>query len=358
MRSRRLKVIILSLVAFGFLSMWLWNSLRPVSSPLEHAKSVVQTTSWLPDRGNPGVFPMYYWSGVSDLTYFGRGNDGNSHLFRRSAASTNDSLDIEGPAVNVSSGYPGQLSQNGKWFTEWHQNKLRQRVPTFISMDGKQRRIGMPTWGAEGVWTQGDRPKMIVEAWRNGSAAADVYDPSSDKVQKFAFPQLSHFHAPQRVDANGHLIGSVESSYIMNIRGVPPAPYMNYPFLKMVRIDLSHTEGKPEEWSVRVPEELENGSCLVAPAGDRLLWIVHGDLTSPALKKIRDLFPRLIPKRMGTRWILSGLHGENMYDFASYRVDITATRAAPDPFSRPRWMPDSRHISFIHRNVLYTLPVE
>jgi hypothetical protein len=131
----------------------------------------------------------------------------------------------------------------------------------------------------------------------------------------------------------------------------------------MVRADLTHPENRVEEWTVADPDGMDTlGSCLLAPTCDRILWILQGDTTPLFLRKLRNYIPGL-KASPGVRWLVSGLHGENMHEVASHRsLPVQPWNGAPppvlDPYSSPRWMPDGRHISFIYQHTLYIRSIE
>ncbi|MCW3098425.1 MAG: hypothetical protein JWL77_4043 [Chthonomonadaceae bacterium] len=365
MRTPKRTITFLGCICVGAAAvLGMLRALRHSASPLEGAQAITSTTHWQWDRSAPAGFAMYYWSGRDDIQYVSKGTDGTPHLFRRSARAPEDVPGTEGPAVSLRNGrYAGQLSPDGKWFVEWHRNKLRQNIPTFVSVEGGQRRDGEPTWGMEGVWTP-DSAAMVSGVWRSG-AAIDRYDPSSGLRQTAAVSGLKQFYSPQHVDASGHLVGFADSGYILNFGKTPGLRSVNYPRTKMIRVDLAHPENRPEEWTVAVPENMDDfGRCLLAPTCDRILWVVRGDTTPLFLRKLRGYVPGLkASSGMGYRWLVSGLHGENMHEVASYRYKLTQTKNGalppiPDPYGSPRWMPDGRHISFLFRDTLYTRPVD
>jgi hypothetical protein len=358
MRMPKRTVTLLSCACLCALSvLGVMRALRPPPSPLDHARAFAQTTRWLSEFGNPGGSPLYYWSAGNKITYFGIGQDGGRHLFQRPMAAPIDTPGQEGPIVRWRGGYPGQLSPDGKWFVEWGQNKRRQRIPTFVATEGGQRIVGKPTWGTENVWAPGDRHEMYCGIW-HGTAAVDVYRPDSTPLPQIVFPGLMHFYAPQRVDASGRLVGFPDGSSIMHYADTASVPSVNYPFINMARVDLAHPTGIPEQWKVAVPIDFEQGTCLLSPSGDRILWIGHGDSTPILIRKLKSLFPGLRSSaRISNHWLVSGLHGENMHEVAAYPIDLSR-RGGQDLSSLPRWTADSQHISFVFRNTLYTRPVD
>jgi len=331
-------------------------TLRPRSTPLDHAEVVAQTGTWIPEFGNPTGPPVYYWTAGNTLTYFGKGADGTPHLFQTTGGRLN-TPGREGPAVDVRGGYAGQLSPDGKWFVEWHQNKKQQRVPTFVAMDGSRRIVGEPSWAVQGIWRQDGNQEMLCSSWR-GKPAMDVYRPDGTPMRKIVMSGVAHFYDPQAVDAQGCLVGFKDSAFFLHIKIAQGVQARNTPSLAMIRLDLAHPDRPAEEWKNALPEGAEYGSCVVSPSGNRLLWIVRGDLTSPILQKLRDAMPRLGPApKPGVRWLVSGLKGEDMREIAAYPNDVHRTGQA-FPYGSPRWMPDSKHISFLHRSNLYVRSVE
>lgn len=181
--------------------------------------------------------------------------------------------------------------------------------------------------------------------------------------QKAAAGGLEHFNSPQRIDPSGHLIGFEDSAFILKYGKSTRLPSLNYPTAKMTRVDLRHPENKAERWTVAAPKNMnDNGVaiCLVAPSCDRILWIVDGDTTAPFLQKLKSYIPGSSASAgIGCRWLVSGLHGEEMHEVASYRSQRgPAMSGSADTYSRPRWMPDGRHISFVYRDTLYVRPVD
>ena len=143
-----------------------WTLRRP-SAPLDRAHAVARTATWIPEFGNPTGPPVYYWTAGNTLTYFGTGTDGKPHLFQIAGGKW-DAPVREGPAVNVRGGYAGQLSPDGKWFVEWHQNKQRQHTPTFVAMEDGRRIVGQPSWAVQGFWVPGDSHEMLCSDWNGG----------------------------------------------------------------------------------------------------------------------------------------------------------------------------------------------
>lgn len=355
MRSKKRNVTLfgcaalLGLGVFGVL-----RALNHSSLPIAQAQAITQTTDWRSYMGTP----FYYWSGSDDLTYMGLGKDGKLHLLRRQGIPNAAAPASEGPLLTVEGGYPGQISPDGKWVVEWHRNKLRQNVPTFIAWDGSQRQEGQPTWGGEGIWTT-DSSTMISGTWRSGTAL-DRFDPKTGKMQKSTVQGLEKFYMPERVDSSGRIVACSDSGFILHLSPPTTMPSINFPQVKLARIDPAHPESKPEQWTAPVPGEVDNGSFLISPSGDRILWILRGDVTPPLLKKIRSYIPGLkTPTKTGYRWLVSGLHGEEMHEVASYPYQpIQNKRVHPNPYSTPRWTPDSKHISFIYRHTLYIRPID
>jgi len=354
--SKRLVPLLLGIGLVGLLLVGVVEMLRRPPAPLDGAKAIAQTSTWISEFGNPTGYPLYYWTAGNTVTYFGNGWDSTPHLFQISGAKLN-APGREGPAVNVRGGYAGQLSPDGKWFVEWHQNRLRQRVPTFVAMQGGQRIVGQPTWASEGIWTPGDSPRMLCAVWR-GTASIDAYSPDGTPIRKIPLPRVSQFYNPQVMDAKGSLTGFKSGAYFINFADTSGFVKQNSPFITMVRVDMTHPDRPAEEWQAAVPRSAETGSCLLSPSGDRILWTGRADMASPLLQKIRNSLPKLgLKPKPGYRWLVSGLKGENMHEIAAFEFGV-GRAARPFPYSSPRWMPDSRHISFIHGSMLYVRPVD
>ena len=358
MQPQRRRICLMGCVGLiGLFAVGMWLALRPGPSPMDHALAVAQTTQWLPGARNPSFVPSYYWSAGDELTYFCTGTDGKPHLYRRSATTGMDAPGREGPAVHLQDGYVGQLSRDGKWYVEWNPNALHQRVPTFIAMDGTQQQVGRSTLGTEGVWGAGNHPVMFCGVWGR-SAVIDIYHPDSASVQRMIIPGLAHFDAPQCVDSSGRLVGFKDNPNIAPFKLSAQLVHQKFEFMEMVRVDPAHPDSKPDQWNVAIPRNAGLGICRVAPSGDRLLWLVQGDTTPAIVRKLRSLIPGLRPSfRISNRWLVSGLRGENMHEIAAYRDDPVLS-GEPIRYTLPLWMPDSKHISFVHENILYTRPVD
>lgn len=359
MRSRK-RILGLSgcIALVGLLISGLILTLRPMLSPLDRAQAIASTTRWV--SGRDGV-PLYFWSGANDLTYISEGADRRYHLFRHAGSAGGNHPDTENAAVEIRGGREaGELSPDGNWFVEWAFTKNRQRFPTFVSLDGRQRHEGQATPGHLGVWSP-DSAFMISWTWNSG---ADLYrfDPTNGVPQKAMASGVKHFAGPQCIDSSGHLVGFEDGDVFVNVTlgGARGVASRSYPTAKLLRIDLNAPTNRLEQWTVQVPETTDGGRCLVAPSCDRILWIVYGDNTPPLLRRLRSLVPGYRPSNnMGYRWFVSDLRGKNLHEVGSFLFSPDKFKTAEAPlYSMPRWLPDSRHISFIYKDTLYVRPTE
>lgn len=346
--------VLILLMAFGGFRVF-----RTSPSPLDHARPITDTTNWLAEPKSLFRSTPYFWSGRDDLTYFALGKDGNPHLIRQTGISKSDSKTVqEGPAVDLSDGGSGSLSQDGKWFIEWHENRSQQHVPTFLTMDGMTKRTGRPTWAEGGIWTPGSHPSLLCNSWSH-RIGFEIYHPEYDTVQRLEDQYQPAFFSPEVVDKNGTILGFERGSSFMTGEGFTDHPSKSKDYVFLYRVDPLHPNTALSGWKIEIPANTKSGTCLLAPSGDQILWVLHSCMTAPILRKMKQYLPFLQMKpHTGTRWLISGIHGENMHQLAVYSEPASFQQDGLSPYSLPRWMPDSSHISFIHNTTLYTLPVD
>jgi hypothetical protein len=120
---------------------------------------------------------------------------------------------------------------------------------------------------------------------------------------------------------------------------------------------------KPAEKLVPLPGFADNYSTIVSPRGDRIAWVISGTGRKSPTNLLERLFGFLGQKPVPTTglWVSkvdgSELHEIGRMEFPWKPKGNTLPSAALRP-SLVRWMPDGKHLSFIHDEALYTVPVD
>jgi hypothetical protein len=120
---------------------------------------------------------------------------------------------------------------------------------------------------------------------------------------------------------------------------------------------------KPTLKLLPLPKFADNYSTIMSPRGDRIAWVISGTGRKAPSGLLDKFFHFLGKKPVPTAglWVSkvdgSELHEIGRMEFPWKAKGNTLPSAALRP-SLVRWMPDGKHLSFIHDEALYTVPVD
>jgi hypothetical protein len=267
-----------------------------------------------------------------------------------------------------------QASPNGKWLAFCR----RFRVPMFrdvpkpwvvARLDGRswvEEAVEManvytyqadPLFPSQGnpCWTRDSR-HWVLFGWADGHMQCRVFSLSaSDPPRKVAFPTWPVPPFPTKINPliYIYLVGVRSDGRLLARLDVIPQegrPAVSPP-IEFVDFGLERTAPPPHHFMVTPPRTKDVLEVVLSPDGKNLAWLVVGeDLTHvKPLDSSKDKDGRTTReiwvsqadgigmKRLG--WLLTA-PGYN---------DVYADSL--------RWTPDSKHLSFIYENALYTVPV-
>jgi hypothetical protein len=115
--------------------------------------------------------------------------------------------------------------------------------------------------------------------------------------------------------------------------------------VSLVSTALDGNGPREKDWiDVRLPPAKELEDARPNRHGDRIAWLLWRRFVSPQSKRMRSVM---------AIWI-SDARGKHMREIGW--LPVSPTENGPLEFSRLRWLPDDRHLSFVYHGALYVVP--
>jgi hypothetical protein len=163
-------------------------------------------------------------------------------------------------------------------------------------------------------------------------------------------------------------IGNVEESGSARLEWIPksdtngveladPVLHVNIWYSKLTHRDqpgfpISLVKGK----SVQPPTTVDTIELTASPDRTHLAWLLDGANANPLSTFIHRICPSYNPKPSRYRSIsVSHIDGSHIQEVG--RIDEDGSHAPDDMINSLQWMPDGKHVSYVCKNVLYSLDV-
>jgi hypothetical protein len=120
---------------------------------------------------------------------------------------------------------------------------------------------------------------------------------------------------------------------------------------------------KPAQKLVPLPTFADYYNTIVSPNGDRIAWVISGTGRKSHTNLLEKFFSFLGQKPVPTAglWV-SKVDGSELHEIGRmefpWKPKGNNLPSAALRLSMVRWTPDSKHLSFIHDEALYTVPVD
>jgi len=127
------------------------------------------------------------------------------------------------------------------------------------------------------------------------------------------------------------------------------------PKVREYTIELPRAGARFEsEFTLAIDEEIE-----LSPQGDRLAWLVHRQVNSPAPAWLSRWLPRAsVVPRFYTELRVTDPDGTNVRTIGSTEWKPLNRDSAAERPCRMHWLPDGRHISFLYDGSLWVAPTQ
>jgi hypothetical protein len=108
----------------------------------------------------------------------------------------------------------------------------------------------------------------------------------------------------------------------------------------------------PRKWTVHLPEEWIIKQVVFSPRADHVAWVFHQHYISPLLTHLKRLGLPIRAKPVEETMIyVSRNDGTEMRE-----IGIAPTPEEADQDVEVTWLPGGKRLSFVYKNVLYTIP--
>jgi hypothetical protein len=122
----------------------------------------------------------------------------------------------------------------------------------------------------------------------------------------------------------------------------------------IIETQLGPAQTTSHRYSVKLPPNAELQEVEFAPQGDRAAWLIRQQSVPPwsaFLHRLISSYPAK-PIVVGSIWI-SRIDGTEMHELGHQR-GTDGGQAADDL----HWLPDGKHLSYLYKGLVYTVPVE
>lgn len=189
--------------------------------------------------------------------------------------------------------------------------------------------------------------------------------PLRDALNEFTQPHYFYFVA-QRMQGK-LLLGNGNTVVFFNPEGTAGPEWKRNGYLQLLQVDIRNS--KPEHKLLHIKSPLTErgvGRALVAPQGDRILWMTCVAQKHP-LSNLTDQINKeaIKPSNFVSIWV-SNIDGTNLKEIA--RVNRKPQPESSDPLNSLvfhsesllpsiEWRPDGKAITYLKDNTIYTVPL-
>jgi hypothetical protein len=315
-------------------------------SLLRVATPVASTQDWTAPDPSMHNFLPYFWLPDRSVLFFRRGDSGGYRAYRQHITEEGRAEPPHPlPMPEVGAKYRIQsLSSDGKWLYVTLWKGPGNIIPEAHALDGSKTVVWPRKFSVAMNWSP-DSSSLIQMAWAGvGWSVAELrLDSPRQRWRKLNSVQIPSTERPTPVGfaADGRMV-----SLLDRISNVPATTQ------RLALVDLAHTASATQISNVTLPVAVWNAGLQISPDGNHMLWTCTSDITSPFAKWMGRLHLSSAKSEMGQSWWVSRLDGSGMHEIGhiSARQD--------DGGVALRWLPDSRHCSFVYKGKLYVLPTD
>ena len=353
-----------------------WISSRP-KSLLDYATPVANTFDWAPGTARNRPYLQFCWLSPTEVLY-ARSEDGLRMRLMRKRIDRRAEPPVQLPLTVPAWSVNWQVSPDGRslsWLElpqspPWTPLSMSQIRCVEATLDGTRIRSIQPR-ELHTAWSADSKSVLSIissTTGRPGGPLALRSPLSSGKPEQIPLsrpatwidgsmpapgPLIALHHFPDgrlRIVKNGLFIirpPAGQTGGAANTNGLDFADY-----------DLNHPSLPPQTWKAKPPPDIDYGSAIVSPQGDRLFWQAGKTTVSPLEDLIHRAFPsfKVHPQRFAKLFV-SDIRGNGMHEIAAYRTQAVSQRT-PGVSSPPQWTPDGKNISFAMNGKLYTVPAD
>ncbi len=346
--GRRRKTVGIGCLFLGLavLLVWLWATRTPAL--LDHAHRITE-----------GQYESYAWQSTNKLVLLSAPTDqGMPYVLLdlttgiqtlHSLSSFQTSLTYNGLTARTMA---LRCSPNGSWAvgadsdTKFHLLSLGEEAEHDYRFDDYYEREGGTTGEAGIAWLPDGRRWL---AW----------SPTSRKTPLRLF-SVDAPHSPSvrlsPPSGMSRLLGVTPDNLVVMTK-VPAPPALSNS-AEIHTFGVYPNRAADRSWSFALPSTAEVSTIELSPQGERLAWLLVYSRRPALVTLLSRLLPFLaakFPPVEGVSVWVSGLDGKAMREIGFQEMPRNGT--APDRVTELRWMPDGKHLSFLHRHALYSIPV-
>ncbi len=359
MKAPKKKVAIICSLSLLLIGIGMWFFI-PKNGLLDRAILVANGPEWIEPTDKSAGIPVYEWINSEEVLLFRPNADQRYSLFRKRVlplgkGSVAELLPVE---LFLDLMYAHLLPDKQTLELDTYQNKptqWRDKEPVseyshFVSMETGRLISEFPYWCSAGPWNESD--SSFWNFTPQGKPGLEVTHLLTGKIEKRALKakwgiNLNKIYA-ESIDRSGRLIAF---SYIASTIGAPLPPET------AVEFNIYAPNIPARQWVIPAPPDSIYFNGTFSPARDRILW----DTASKNAMFPYNVAQRLpgrwkpIPKFL-ERWMVSDIYGHGMHTIAEAET-VDSSEASYSPIYL-EWNPDGKHVSFLHKDGLYLLPID
>ena len=354
MKAPKKKAVIICSLSLLFVGFGMWFFM-PRNGLLDHAVLIASGPEWRKIGNDYGFAPVFMWLNSEEALLFHLNADQSFSLYRKrilpvEKATASTPLTISPPAnlMNASLLSDNQTLELDTYQTQWiNDTHVREHSLFFSLKTGKLIRE-IPHW-VTGLWHDSD---SSFWDFSQNNTDLEVTNLLTGNIKKRALKtkwgiDLKNIYA-ESIDRSGNLIAF---SYSASKEGAPLPPEI------VVEFNINTPEIPARKWEIPAPPDTSSFNGSFSPTKDRILWdVVSNKPIFPY--NLAQLLPGVwkpIPKYL-ERWMVSDIYGHGMHTIAEVEtVDSNEDSYAPVNLE---WNPDGKHVSFLHKDGLYLIPVK
>jgi hypothetical protein len=156
------------------------------------------------------------------------------------------------------------------------------------------------------------------------------------------------------------------SGKFVSVEVGPPGaqPANDWPPKSFQLAEIAPGSNKPAStWTISLQKNLEYEDMAISPQGDQIAWLLTAPQTSLWDRLVARLWPRhQVVAQHITRLMVSDLHGKNWTEIGRIILPPEGSDEAESWMDRApnelKWLPDGKHVSYIYRHELKSVPVD